>query len=224
MSNQLRSCGPLQAIEFSKNPDGKWIIMFHGYGADAADLAGLKDGFSFNDRCNWLFPNGPLSVPIGPGWTGRAWWALRMSDLDANLDWSTLRPQGLEQAANTVMKMMASMKFDWKDVILGGFSQGAMLATEVYLKAPQNPAGLICLSGTLISEAQWSEVAIQRKGTTVLLSHGESDQVLPHKGSLNLQKFFEKNEIKTQFISFRGAHEIPQSVINKMESYIKDRL
>ena len=54
MSKQLRSCGPLQAIEFSENPDGKWIILFHGFGADASDLAGLKDTFNFNDKCNSL--------------------------------------------------------------------------------------------------------------------------------------------------------------------------
>ncbi len=224
MSKQLRSCGPLQAIEFSENPDGKWIVLFHGFGADASDLAGLKDAFNFNDQCNWLFPNGPLSVPIGPGWTGRAWWTIRMSDISSDLDWSQMRPDGLDQAVATVMKMMTSMKFDWKDVIIGGFSQGAMLATEVFLKAPVTPAGLICLSGTLLSEESWSKMAENRKGSTVLLSHGESDQVLPHKGSIRLQKFFEKHEIKTQFASFRGAHEIPKVVLDKMNSYILERL
>lgn len=232
MANQLRSCGPLQAIEVSQNPDGKWIILFHGYGADATDLAGLTDSFNFSDKisdqadrqCNWLFPNGPLTVPIGPGYSGRAWWTIRMSDISADLDWSQQRPQGLDQAANTVMKMISSMKFAWKDLILGGFSQGAMLATEVFLKAPETPAGLICLSGTMLSEPSWSELAVSRKGSTVLISHGEADQVLPHKGTQKLKTFFEKFEIKTQFVSFRGGHEIPKVVIDKMGSYIKERL
>ncbi len=224
MSKQLRSCGPLQAIEFSENPDGKWIILFHGFGADANDLAGLKDFFDFNDRCNWLFPNGPLSVPIGPGFSGRAWWTIRMSDISPDLDWSQQRPSGLDQAVTTALKMIVSMKFDWKDIIIGGFSQGAMLATELFLKAPQTPAGLICLSGTMLSEEIWQSLANHRKGSTVFLSHGENDQVLPSKGSVRLQKFFEKNEIKTQFASFRGGHEIPKVVLDKMALYIKERL
>ena len=224
MSKQMRSCGPLQAIEFFENPDGKWIVLFHGFGADASDLAGLKDHFNFSPTCNWLFPNGPLSVPIGSGWTGRAWWSIRMNELSPDLDWSTLRPNGLDQAVATVLKMIASMKFEWKNLILGGFSQGAMLATEVFLKAPENPAGLICLSGTLLSQDKWAELAPQRKGCTVFMSHGESDQVLPSKGSLRLQKFFEDNGIKTQFVSFRGGHEIPISVLQKMSTYIKERL
>ncbi len=219
---QLRSCGSLQAYEFFENPDGKWVILFHGFGADASDLASLKEAFRFTKPCNWLFPNGPLSVPISPGYSGRAWWNIRLSDLSN--DWSTARPDGLEQAVNQVFKMISSMKFQWKDLIIGGFSQGAMLATEVFLKAPETPAGLICLSGTMLSEKQWSEMVPARKGSTIFMSHGEADQVLPHKGSIQLQKFFEKHEIKTQFASFRGAHEIPQSVLDKMGAYIKERL
>lgn len=222
----MRQAGPLQAIEVFNNPDGKWIILFHGYGADASDLASLSDLLtdtsSPNKSCNWLFPNGPISVPIGPGWTGRAWWNIRMTDLSG--DWSELRPPEMDSAVAQVFKMMSSMKFEWKDVIIGGFSQGAMLATEVFLKAPITPAGLICLSGTLLSKTQWSDYIVNRKGSNVLLSHGEADQVLPHKGSIQLQKFFEEHGIKTQFVSFRGGHEIPMQVIQKVKSYISERL
>ncbi len=218
----MRQAGPLQAIELFNNPDGKWVILFHGYGADASDLASLAEQFDFEQPCNWLFPNGHLSVPIGPGLTGRAWWNIRMSDLSG--DWTELRPPDMDSAVEKAFKMMSSMKFAWKDVILGGFSQGAMLATEIFLKAPEMPAGLICLSGTLLSKAQWSNLVVSRKGASVLLTHGEADQMLPHKGSVHLQKFFEDNGIKTQFVSFRGGHEIPMQVIQKMKSYISERL
>ena len=218
----MRQAGPLQAIEIYNNPDGKWVILFHGYGADASDLASLAEQIELTKPCNWLFPNGHISVPIAPGWTGRAWWNIKMSDLAD--DWSTLSPPEMGSTVDKVFKMIASMKFDWKNIILGGFSQGAMLATEVFLKAPESAAGLICLSGTLLNKIQWSEHISNRNGTTVFMSHGEADQVLPHKGSVQLQKFFEENGIKTQFISFRGGHEIPPIVIQKMNRYISERL
>lgn len=218
----MRQAGPLQAIEVFNNPDGKWIVLFHGYGADANDLAGLTDSFNFQKPANWLFPNGHLSVPIGPGWTGRAWWQIKMSDLEG--DWTERRAPDMDQAVEKAFKMFSSMKFEWKDVIIGGFSQGAMLATEVFLKAPETPAGLICLSGTLLSKTTWEKMAPNRSGSQVLMSHGEMDQVLPHKGSIQLQKFFETHKIKTQFVSFRGGHEIPFQVIEKMKSYISERL
>jgi phospholipase/carboxylesterase len=218
----MRQAGPLQAIEVFNDPDAKWVILLHGYGADASDLAGLVDYFNLKKPCNWLFPNGIYSVPIGPGWTGRAWWPLRMTDLPS--DWSDLRPNEMDGSAEKVFKMMSSMKFDWKNVIIGGFSQGAMLATEVYLRAPQTPAGLICLSGTLLSKSHWQNSVQSRQGQNILMSHGENDLVLPHRGSVNLQRFFEDSGVKTRFVSFRGGHEIPLQVIEKMKSYIEERL
>lgn len=218
----MRQAGPLQAIEVFNNPDGKWVLLFHGFGADASDLASLAEEFNFEKPCNWLFPNGPLSVPIAPGFSGRAWWSIKMSELEG--DWTDRRPPDMNSAVDKIFKMISSMKFAWKDLIIGGFSQGAMIATEVFLKAPETPAGLICLSGTLLSKNLWTEFAPNRKGSHVLMSHGEGDQVLPHKGSILLQKFFEENGIKTQFVSFRGGHEIPMQVIQKMKSYISERL
>lgn len=218
----MRQAGPLQAIEVYNTPDGKWVVLFHGYGADAADLASLADAVNTKKAVNWLFPNGPMSVNIGPGWTGRAWWNIKMAELEG--EWTERRPDGLSQSVDKALKMFSSMKFDWKDVIIGGFSQGAMLATEVFLKAPETPLGLICLSGTLLSKNEWSSRAAARSGSAILMSHGEADQVLPHKGSIQLQKFFEENGIKTQFVSFRGGHEIPMQVIEKMKSYISERL
>ena len=218
----MRQAGPLQAIEHFNDPDAKWVILFHGFGADANDLAGLVDFFQFKKPCNWLFPNAPLTVDIGGGFQGRAWWKIKMTELEG--DWSDKKPPELNQATNQVLKMMASMKFEWKNVILGGFSQGAMLATDVFLKAPETAAGLICLSGTLLNRSEWAEVAHKRSGSSVFLSHGEADQVLPHKGSIQLQKFFEEHGLKTQFASFRGGHEIPMQVLEKMKNYISDRL
>jgi len=218
----MRQAGPLQAVEVYNKPEGKWIILLHGYGADATDLAGLVESLDPQRAYNWLFPNAHLSVPIAPGFIGRAWWNIRMSDLEG--DWTELRPPDMDLAVDKVLKMITSMKFEWEDIIIGGFSQGAMLATEIFLKAPSSPAGLICLSGTLMSKTLWADSVRGRNGAQIIMSHGEADQVLPHKGSVQLQKFFEDNGIKTQFVSFRGGHEIPTLVIQKIKNYIAERL
>ena len=75
----MRRLGPLEAVEAVQNPDAPWVVMFHGYGADAFDLASLADVIPAKKPLNYLFPQGPLEVPIGPGWTGRAWWPINMT-------------------------------------------------------------------------------------------------------------------------------------------------
>lgn len=219
----MRQAGPLQAVEVFSNPDAKWVVLFHGFGADAYDLASVADELNLGEKCNWLFPNGHIAVPIGPNWEGRAWWNIKMSELETT-DWANVRPHGMDNAVDKALKMISSMKLEWKNTIIGGFSQGAMLATELYLKAPETPAGLICLSGTLLSRGIWAGEIAKRKGSEIFMSHGEADTMLPHRGSVMLQKFFEDNGVKTRFASFRGGHEIPFQVLEKMKSYISERL
>lgn len=224
----MKKTNSLQTIEKFSSPESKWIILFHGYGADANDLAGLTDYFQFKKTANWIFPNGPLSVPIAPGFSGHAWWSIRMNQLPS--DWSQLRPDDMDQAVDKAMKFIESLKVPWSDILIGGFSQGAMLATELFLKAPETPAALISLSGTLLSLPSWNELIKNRKidlksnTPPVFISHGEMDQVLPPKGSAQLQNFFHSHQIKTQFVSFRGGHEIPMPVINKLNLFIEDKL
>ena len=44
-------------------------------------------------------------------------------------------------------------------IVLGGFSQGAMLACDVTLRAERPPAGLVAMSGAPICEPEWRALA-----------------------------------------------------------------
>lgn len=205
--------------EFNSETD-YLTILFHGYGADASDLASLRD-FMTPDKTNmrWVFPEGVYEVPIGPGWTGRAWWNLTLNSLPS--DWTDVTPPKIEELVPKVFKMIESLNHPWEKIILGGFSQGAMLATEIYLMAPKKPAGLMSLSGTLIRKSAWAEKLSARKGSNVFLSHGEQDQVLPSSGTQKLIHFFKSAELNCDVVSFRGGHEIPPQVITRAKSYIE---
>ena len=63
--------------------------------------------------------------------------------------------------------------------MLGGYSQGAMVASEVAFQTDLEIAGLVLLSGTLVDEAAWERQFHTRRGAPVFLSHGRSDPVLP---------------------------------------------
>ena len=205
----------------NNSPKQNWVILFHGYGADAHDLAGLKDFIQSTNQVNLRFPNGVFEVPIGPGWTGRAWWPLKMSSLPG--DWSDHTPAEMNQLVPVLLKMISDLNIPWKNIILGGFSQGAMLATELYLQAPETPAGLISLSGSLIRQSIWTEKLKSKAHEKIFLSHGEQDQVLPAGGTQKLMKLLKENNVNCDWVSFQGGHEIPPKVIQRMNLYIADR-
>ncbi|MFN3455459.1 MAG: alpha/beta hydrolase, partial [Pseudobdellovibrio sp.] len=138
----------IEYFDHVTDPNAPWVILFHGFGADAHDLEGLKDYIHTNKPVNFRFPNGIYEVPIGPGWTGRAWWKLTLNSLPH--DWSDHTPDEMASLVPSLIKMISDLNVPWNKIILGGFSQGAMLATELYLQAPETPLGLISMSGSLI--------------------------------------------------------------------------
>lgn len=198
-------------------------FIFHGYGADYNDLVSLADALNVeNKSIHWVFPNGPFEVPIGPGWTGRAWWPLTLSSLPH--DWSDITPPGIDDLKTNLKSFIESFKVPYEKVIFGGFSQGAMLATELYLSAPTTPKGLLSFSGTLIRKSKWESACENRRHQKVFLSHGEQDQVLPSSGTHKLIQLFKKYDINCDFSSFQGGHEIPPKALLKAQNYLKSVL
>ncbi|MGZ3806140.1 MAG: alpha/beta hydrolase, partial [Pseudobdellovibrionaceae bacterium] len=183
----MRKLAKIYCLDDYQNDNAPWVILFHGYGADAADLEPLKDYIPTEKKLNWLFPQGVSEVPIGPGWTGRAWWPLAMSTLAT--DFSSVKPESLDQVRKDLMNMIEALKVPWHKIFLGGFSQGAMMATDLYLNAPETPAGLLLLSGALINKEELRPLAEKRRGEKFFQCHGSQDQVLFMKTGRQLESF-----------------------------------
>lgn len=222
----MRQLGKIHCQEINNDDNAPWVILFHGYGADCNDLFSLGDMISTKKTFNYLFPNGTLEVPIGPGWTGRAWWNIDMMEIQkaaeqgTHRDFSNSTPVGMDKAYNAAMEMIRQMKVPWNKIVLGGFSQGAMLATELYLRAPEKPAGLAILSGTLLHQEEWKKLIPARAGEKFFQSHGISDTVLGFKQAQQLETLLNQNGMKGTLIGFKGGHEIPMPVLMKLGEYL----
>ncbi|RZA25277.1 MAG: hypothetical protein EOP10_07345 [Proteobacteria bacterium] len=142
----MRKLAKVYCLDDYHDDNAPWVILLHGFGADASDLESLKDYVPTKRKLNWLFPQGLMEVPIGPGWTGKAWWPIAMSTIAE--DFSGIKPDGLLKAREALFQMVTALGVPWNKIFLGGFSQGAMLATDLYLNAPETPAGLVLLSGS----------------------------------------------------------------------------
>jgi phospholipase/carboxylesterase len=209
------------------NPE-RTFFLFHGYGADCEDLRSLAQVMNTGHETHWIFPNGPLSVPIGPGWSGSAWWPIDLSRFEKpdDLSWTAAEPKELPKLREEILAWIARVEPDWNKVILGGFSQGAMLATDLFLHAPQTPRGLVLLSGALINSAAWTAQAKVRAADPArpprfFQSHGQKDQVLPFKVASQLETMLIQAGFKGSLMSFSGTHEIPMNVVEKVNQFLK---
>lgn len=214
---------------YKKGSTKKHLFVLHGYGASCQDLAPFADVLDSEQRFHWYFLDGLESLTFGEMEMGRAWFKTRMDDVlsaVAKDDFSAIdtlmRPQ-LQAAAKRVTEAIASVGVDPADVCICGFSQGAMMATEIAL---QQEVGhlLVVLSGAFAGPVHWRQYMIQQtflQNFSVFQSHGIHDTVLQFKVAKPLKDLFEQFSLKKyEFHSFEGGHEIPEGALSKILSFI----
>jgi len=107
-------------------------------------------------------------------------------------------------------------------VVLGGFSQGAMVASEAAYRTRLPLAGLVLLSGTPVDEQEWQSGYGQRRGLPVFVAHGRTDPVLPFSGSDRMQRNLAAAGNRVTWHPFDGGHEIPAEVVIALNQFLRE--
>jgi phospholipase/carboxylesterase len=212
------------------------VLLSHGFGAPGEDLVGLAAELThaapvLAPKVRWVFPVAPLSLAELGMPTGRAWWHLDMERLVMGRDWKTYSeevPEGLPKARRMYLALLdalqAQTKLPISRTVLGGFSQGAMLSTDVALRLEEAPLGLVILSGALVSRAAWAERAPKRAGLPVFQSHGRQDPILPFEVAEQLRALLEEAKLDVRFESFHGPHTIVHPVLESLAAWLSARV
>ena len=213
--------------------DGPVVMLLHGFGASGDDLVPLADVIDAPAGTRWFFPEAPLSLNMGFG-DSRAWWIIDFARIQADReagrsrDLSIEAPQGLALARERMLvflkELPRQLPIDYKKTVIGGFSQGAMLTCDAVLQTDYPFAGLVQLSGNLLAQAVWGPLMRKRKGLSVFQSHGTQDDVLPNIGAERLRDALTQAGLAVEWHSFRGGHEIPQVVLQRMGTFIMKAL
>ena len=211
------------------------VILCHGFGAPGTDLVPLgPELFHLHPglcgKVQFVFPAAPLSLESQGMPGGRAWWPLDVMRFMLAVETGDFRhlrdevPEGLADARNLlaglVDEVLSSTGLPMSRIVLGGFSQGSMLATDVALRAADPPGALGVFSGTLLCEAAWRELAGRRGPLQVLQSHGLNDPILPYLGAEWLRDLFLGAGFEVDFVPFRGQHTIPFEALHHFASLL----
>jgi phospholipase/carboxylesterase len=203
-------------------------VLLHGFGAPGDDLVALAQYIPLPtpNAVRFIFPEAPIELG-GLYGDSRAWWRLDLARLEQDLRTGAVRdrrgevPEGLTEARahvdNLLLAIKARYSLDETKLVLGGFSQGAMLSLDVALHRPPSPppAALILMSGTLINEAAWRPHYAKLAGVPILQSHGRADSLLPFMVAEILRDDLTAAGAKVEFIPFNGGHEIPPLVLSQ---------
>ena len=204
------------------------VVLCHGFGAPGDDLVPIGEYLlqmlgPLAEHFQIVFPQAPISLADEGMPSGRAWWRLNMQRLmeffEAN-DFSELRtevPPGIDEARDLLVEVIEEVAASIegrKALVIGGFSQGAMLTMDVALRGlPEPPTALIQYSGTLICESIWTEKSNRLAGTEVVQSHGRSDFILPFLAAEWLSSVLKGAAASFEFVPFNGPHTIPMEAL-----------
>ncbi len=208
--------------------DGPVVVLLHGWGAPGDDLVPLGQEIAAPRGTRFVFPEAPLSLQMGFG-DSRAWWMLDLEQRQREIaagrarDLSRKVPEGLAEARTKVIALLDELerRLGAKPIVLGGFSQGAMLACDVALHTGKPLAGLVMLSGTLLAADEWTPLMPKRKGLKVFQSHGSMDQLLPSFMAESLRDLLTQAGLSVEWVGFRGGHEIPGVVLEKLGGFLR---
>ncbi len=195
-------------------------VLLHGFGASGDDLVPIADTLDASVR--YVFPEAPLELG-GLYGDARAWWMLDLARLEADQrrgvpgDRRGEIPDGLAEARAHVMRLLEQLEARYAipggRIVLGGFSQGAMLALDVALHRATPPAGVILMSGTPLASSIWQPRLASLAGVPVMVSHGRQDGLLPFGAAEWLRDQLTGAGAVVDWQPFDGGHEIPHSVL-----------
>jgi phospholipase/carboxylesterase len=188
------------------------VIVLHGRGADANDLADIAPMIDHGYR--FVFPNAPKPFEPSPGMRfGFTWfegWPAERSSIAAS------RKMLLE----FIDEVVARYPTPPGKIILSGFSQGGLMSIDVGFRTSQKLAGIVVMSGAVYEE----DLPPFRPDLPVLVVHGTDDEVIPLLVAHRARRVLEAHGVDTDYREFAMGHQVSQESLDLIAGFMRKRL
>ena len=198
------------------DPDKEYpvIILMHGFGSNMADLANLTPAINRSDYL-YVCPNAPTAIDLGTGQPGYAW---------ANLYGNSYDQEALaaeDKFMSFLEEVGAAYRIRQDRCILGGFSQGGMMAYQMGLPRPDRFAGVFALSSMVKSPDIIRPRLLTRRDQPLFVAHGTADMIAPIQAGRGSRDLLRKWGFSPEYHEYEGmAHEIRQEVIDDFVGWL----
>ena len=151
----------------SGTPEGA-LVLLHGRGADEHDLFPLLDALDPERRLLGITPRAPLSLPPG----GAHWY--RLGGIP------TPEPGTFFPSLEAGAALLDSLPVPIDRVVLGGFSQGAVMSWALGLGTGRpRPAAIMAMSGFMPEVEGFGLPLTGLGGYPIAVTHGSLDPIIP---------------------------------------------
>ncbi len=195
---------------FGSIEPGEPVVLFlHGYGADERDLPGLM---SFLPKMPWFSPRAPEPSQYG----GAAWFAIT-TPLDPGEAEVT---EATEKIWNWVD---ANLPHD-SPLILFGFSQGGLMATQLLRTRPSRIFATVILAGFIFGGELPGDAELRANKPKVIYCRGLEDQVVTREAAAKLNTWLQQHTRAITKTYDGLGHSIDQRVMADVSDYLENAL
>lgn len=187
---------------------GPLVVLAHGWRMRPESLSPFAA--SLGAGGSWAFPAG--AVDAGDGLLG--WWPVdpaARARARGPRDLFDVTPAGLPAARARFAASVDALRAARPDrrVVVGGFSQGGMLAIDHALTASRPVDGLVVLSASRLAWTDWLAQLPRLRGVPVLVAHGRDDAELSFEGARALADALAAAGAEVEWLPFDGGHATP---------------
>jgi phospholipase/carboxylesterase len=197
--------------EAAGEPEGA-LVLFHGRGADEHDLVPLLDVLDPERRFVGLTPRGPLSLPPG----GAHWYAVHEIGFP---DPTTFLP-----TYELVGEWLDGLGFPPERMILGGFSQGAVMSYALSLgRGRPRPASVLALSG-FVPTVEGFELDLEPPLPRYAIGHGTFDPVIGVEWGRRARTLLENAGAEVRYAEYPLPHAIEPRFLLQARDWLTERV
>jgi phospholipase/carboxylesterase len=185
------------------------LVLFHGRGADENDLFPLLDVLDPERRLHGYTPRGPWSLPPG----GAHWYIVpRVGYPDA---------ETFHASYDAVSEWLDALPYE--RIVLGGFSQGCVMALALGLGAGRpRPAAICGFSGFIPVVEGWA--ADLAETPPVALGHGTLDPIIPVEFGRSARDQLEGAGADLLYREYPAPHTLDPEFVNEVRDWLARKL
>ncbi|MCW3062513.1 MAG: phospholipase/Carboxylesterase [Capsulimonas sp.] len=161
-----------------------------------------------------------VRAPRAMGQGSYAWFDLEFTPEGVKAD-----PEQAAEALTTLTGFLQELpdayEHDPSRVLLGGFSQGAILSLGVLLHQPQSVGGVIALSARLWPDAAEHADREALAGKPVLVTHGIYDTVIPIANGREIRAALSELPVDLTYKEYPMAHEINGDALRDVLAWLE---
>jgi phospholipase/carboxylesterase len=189
-------------------PEGVMVLL-HGRGTDEHDLFALLDILDPDARLVGVTPRAPLSLPPG----GAHWYVIRaVGHPDPETFFASYRALG-----EWLDALPAELGAEGGRVVLGGFSQGAVMSYALALgEGRPRPDALLALSGFMPTVEGFSLDLSDASRPWVAIGHGTHDPVISVEFSRRARDLLTREGFDVAYRESPMAHSVDPAFLAEL--------